>query len=95
MRYHRVHTAPITQPTNTLPKLQAWRASPKLPKPVFLIAGNVTANCWVGFGDPLTVTVSTLDAVKGLLLDEEAETTLKRGDVAYMTPCVEFMNSKK
>ena len=51
-------------------------------------AGKVVANCCVGFGEPLMVTVGTLAAGEGGFDDGEvfASRTVNRGDVAYIVP---------
>jgi hypothetical protein len=60
-------------------------------------AGKVVANCCVGFGEPLIVTVGMLAAGEGGLEDGEAfaARTEKRCDVAYMVPCVELRSIRK
>jgi len=57
-------------------------------QPLLARAGKVVANCCVGFGEPLMVTVGTLAAGDGGFEDGEAfaSRTVKRGDVAYMVP---------
>jgi hypothetical protein len=60
-----------------------------------LAAANVVANCAVGFGPPLMVTVG-LDgkAWSEALLEPEA-TMENNGEVAYRTPCVLLMKRKE
>ena len=60
-------------------------------------AGKVVANCCVGFGEPLIVTVGTLAAGDGGLEDGEAfaARTEKRFEVAYMIPDVELRKMRK
>jgi len=60
-------------------------------------AGKVVANCMVGFGLPLTVTVGTPAAGLALVPVGEAEEarTVKREDVACITPWVELMKIRK
>lgn len=60
-------------------------------------AGKVVANCCVGFGEPLMVIVGTLAAGEGGLEEGEAlgARIEKRGEVAYMSPCVELRNIRK
>lgn len=53
----------------------------------------------MGFGAPLTVTVAALESGDGWLAlgdtDAEGARIVKRGDVAYMIPCVELMKRRK
>lgn len=69
-----------------------------VPAPFSANAGNVVAKAFVGSGFPLTVTVGTvLSGVKPLfevgLVPEASIENL--GEVACITPCVEFMNTRK
>jgi hypothetical protein len=61
------------------------------------MAANVVANGCVGFGLPLTVTVTALEIADGCVLfgELEAGRMVKRGEVACSTPCVELMNIRK
>ena len=55
---------------------------------------NVVANCAVGFGPPLTVTVGLDD--KGLAVELPPELTMENfGELAYMPPWVLFRNRMK
>lgn len=63
--HQSVHVAPTRQPASTLERPQACPALPQLAKPLLLRAGNVVANGRVGFGAPLTVTVSTFATADG------------------------------
>lgn len=63
-------------------------------------AGKVVTKPCVGFGDPLTVTVAA--ALSGVGVEPDVDvavleelSTLNRGEVVYITPCVEFRNSRK
>jgi len=60
-------------------------------------AGKVVANCCVGLGEPLMVIVGTLAAGEGGLEEGDAFAARieKRGEVAYMIPCVELRNIRK
>lgn len=62
------------------------------------MAGNVVANCSVGFGPPLTTTVGT--PPDGVTVGVEvgvvpAARMEKRFEVACITPCVELMKMRK
>ena len=60
-----------------------------------MAAANVVANCAVGFGPPLTVTVG-LDGKAWLVALLEPESTMENnGEVAYKTPCVLLMKRKE
>lgn len=55
---------------------------------------NVVANCAVGFGPPLTVTVG-LDG-RGLAVELPPESTMENfGELAYKPPWVLFRNRRK
>lgn len=65
--------------------------------PLCASAGNVVAKAFVGFGVPLTVTVGAAlfgdrPLFVGLL---PAARTVNLGEVACMTPCVEFKKIRK
>lgn len=51
----------------------------------------------MGLGAPLTVTVGASGIAVGCpaFAGEDAGRTVNRGDVACMTPCVEFMKIRK
>jgi len=102
--YQRVHTAPNVHPNITPPNAHTWPrpSPPKTLEPLstpFGSAGNVVTNACVGFGAPLTVTVAALESGDGWLAlgdtDAEGARIVKRGDVAYMIPCVELMKRRK
>lgn len=60
-------------------------------------AGKVVTKALVGSGAPLTVTVGTaLLGDKAVLFGvPPAARTVNLGEVAYITPCVEFMKTRK
>jgi len=95
--YRIVHAAPTKHPTIALPIPQAWLALPQRGRSPLAIAANVVANGSVGFGEPLIVTVVAEEIDFGwvALGDEVAGRMVKRGEVAYSTPCVELMNMRK
>ena len=95
-----VHSAPNRHPsmTHTIAPT-CTLLSPSWPNATapFAIAANVVAKGIVGFGPPLIVTVGTLSAGDG---GEElgvalGARTVKRFDVACMTPCVELIKIRK
>jgi hypothetical protein len=57
----------------------------------------VVANTWVGFGEPLIVTVGAPEIGDGCVAlgVEEEGRTVKRDEVPCNTPCVELMNMRK
>jgi hypothetical protein len=69
----------------------------QLPSTPFANAGNVVANACVGFGEPLTVTVAALGLGDGWLElgVTPASRIVKRGEVAYMIPCVTLIKRRK
>ena len=60
-----------------------------------MVAGNVVANCAVGFGPPLTVTVGLDDKALTVELAEPESTMENNGEVAYKTPCVLLMKRRE
>jgi len=94
-----VHIAPYTQPTMVI--TMASTCGPLTPsndlQASLAKAGKVAANCCVGFGEPLTVTVGTLAAGDGGFEDGEAFSarTENRLEVAYMIPDVELRKMRK
>lgn len=98
--YHqsKVQEAPKTTPIVTLSRpAKCSIPTSHLTAAALAIAGNVVANCAVGFGPPLTATVDTLVFAEGAgevgVLD--AARIVKRGEVAYRTPIVELMKMRK
>ena len=63
-----------------------------------LIAGYVVTNCAVGFGAPDTVRVDALEESALALCEESgvdpASRIVKRGEMAYIPPCVELMKRR-
>jgi len=97
--YHKsVHTAPSIQPPMAVPTPHLWPPTSRSTGRDALLAAkaNVVANGCVGFGAPETVTVAALGFVAvDPLVDAPEARMEKRGDVPYMAPCVELMNSRK
>lgn len=60
------------------------------------MAGNVVAKRAVGFGEPETVTVGALATGDVEFADVDPDARIvKRGETAYMTPCVELRKRRK
>ena len=63
-----------------------------------LITGKVCKKSAVGFGPPEIVSVDAPPtaalALAELLTDELASRMVKRGEMAYMPPCVELMKRR-
>lgn len=94
-----VHTPPAATHVSVAKSIMT---NSKLPgtiptAPLCANAGNVVAKALVGCGGPLTVTVGTaLSGVKPLLVGLPPEARIVNlGEVACMTPCVEFMKMRK
>lgn len=94
--YERVQIAPRTIPERSMVSWPRGRWGTARLAP-FAMAGKVVANCCVGLGLPLTVTVGTPGAGLGLVPEGVVpEATIeKRGEVECITPCVEFMKMRK
>jgi hypothetical protein len=92
-----VHMAPNMQPTIVITTATTCGAPTEILQAPLAKAGKVVANCCVGFGDPLIVTVGALAAGDGGLEEGEAfaARTEKRCEVACIVPCVELRNIRK
>eukprot|EP00914_Ancora_sagittata_P025672 GHVO01050827.1.p2 GENE.GHVO01050827.1~~GHVO01050827.1.p2 ORF type:complete len:127 (+),score=11.82 GHVO01050827.1:509-889(+) len=96
--YHSVQAAPNKQLMSADPRPMA--IGPMLGSSIgepFESNAKVVANCCVGFGDPLTVTVAAEGLVDGWVALAVAEVSriVNRFEVAYITPGVEFRNRRK
>jgi len=93
-----VHIAPNMQPTMVITMASTWvRSATGFLQAPLNKAGNVVENCCVGLGDPLTVTVGTLDAGEGGLEEGKAfgARIENRWEVACRIPCVELRKIRK
>lgn len=76
-----VHSAPRREVATDAPTATACnRHRSANPRAALIPAGNVVANCWVGFGEPLIVTVGPplgCDDGEEVL---DGERTVNRGD---------------
>lgn len=97
-RYNTVHAAPSTAAAvaqiTPSPALLAAPSNRHAVTPLS-IAGNVVANSAVGFGPPEMLTVETpVTAAAVALAELPASRMEKRGEMAYIPPCVLLMKSR-